>query len=336
MGDIFSGKTTLVTGASGLLGGAVAKALLEKGHQVRAMTRSLPRAQSLARQGAEVIQADMTDPASLQRAVSDCQIVLHFAGALTGDPGDAAYFRQVNVEGTLYLAQAALAAGVERFLHTSTAWVYGYDAGPGTSERSPYLISEDAYIDTKIEAERRLQQLRAERGLPLVIIQPSEVYGPGDRHWTLMPLRFIQTGKMILVNGGSGVIQPIYVDDVVAGVLAAARRGRIGEAYLLCGPEVVTLKRFYGEFAHMLDRKWTPSVSERLARVLVAVMESWSSLTHRPPLFSRSTLRGNSMHASYDGDKACEELGFTLRVSLQAGMAAVSAWLADENPLGTN
>lgn len=334
MDDIFFGKTILVTGASGLLGGAVAKKLLEEGYQVRLMTRSLSRSQPLARQGAAVVQADMTDPASLERAVSGCQVVLHFAGVLTGDRDDAVYFHQVNVEGTMHLAQAALAAGVELFLHTSSAWVYGFDAGLGTTENSPYLISGDAYTDTKIEAERRLQKLRAERGLPLVIIQPSEVYGPGDRHWTLIPLRLIQTRKMILVNGGSGVIQPIYVDDVVAGALAAARRGRIGEAYLLGGPEVVTLKRFYGEFANMLGRKWMPSAPAWLAEMLAAFMESWSSLTHRPPLFSRSMLRGNIRQASYDSNKACEELGFSPQISLQAGMAEVSAWLAAEYPLG--
>jgi nucleoside-diphosphate-sugar epimerase len=334
MNDILSSKTVLVTGATGLLGEAVAKALLQEGYKVRAMTRSLQRAEALASLGAEVVQADMTDLASLERAVSGCQVIFHFAGALAGDFASEAYFHKVNVEGALTLAQAALAAGVERFIHTSTAWVYGYAASPATTERSPYLISGDLYIDTKIEAERCLQQLRLERGLPLVIVQPSQVYGPGDRHWTLTPLRFIQAGKMILVDGGRGVIQPIYVEDVAAGVLAAAKRGRIGEAYLLCGPEEVTLRRFYGEFARMLGRKWIPSIPGWLGMSVASAMESLSALTHRPPLFSRPLVRGNTMVASYDGSKARAELGFTPQVSLQAGMSRVAEWLASENPLG--
>ena len=127
----------------------------------------------------------------------------------------------------------------------------------------------------------------------------------------------------------------VYVDDVVAGTLAAARLGRIGEAYLLCGPEVVTLKSFYGEFARMLGRRRIPSVPRLLAMMLVASMEILSALTHRPPLFSRADLRGNTMHASYDGNKACEELDFTPRVPLKAGMSGVAAWLAAEKPLDT-
>lgn len=333
MDDVFFGKTVLVTGATGLLGGAVAKALLQEGHHVRAMARNPQRAQSLARQGAEVVQADMADLPSLERAVSGCQVVLHFAAALD-EFASQAYFYKVNVEGTLHLAQAALAAGVERFLHTSTCWVYGYAASPATTERSSYLISGDLYIDTKIEAERRLQQLHRERGLPLVIVQPSEVYGPGDRHWTLIPLRYIQAGKMVLVSGRSGVIQPIYVDDVVAGILAAARRGRIGEAYLLCGPEEVALSRYYSEFARMLGRKWIPSIPGWLAMTVAIAMESLSAVTHRPPLFSRGMVRSNTMHASYDGSKASVELGFTPQVSLEAGMSGVAAWLSAENPLG--
>lgn len=333
MDDIFIGKTTLITGATGLLGGAVAKILLQEGHTVRVMVRSLQRAQSLARLGAEVIQADMIDPPSLERAVSGCQVVLHFAGALADEYASRVYFHQVNVEGTLHLAQAALAAGVMRFLHTSTAWVYGYAASPGTSERSPYLISRDLYIDTKIEAERRLQQLRLEAGLLLVIVQPSQVYGPGDKHWTLTPLRYIHTGKMFLMNGGSGLIQPIFVDNAAAGILAAARRGQVGEAYLICGSEEMTLRRFFGEYARILGRKRLPSIPGWLGICLAVILESLSALTHQQPLISRAMVRANTMHASYDGSKARTELGFTPQVSLQAGLSRVAAWIAAENPL---
>jgi dihydroflavonol-4-reductase len=335
MDDIFLGKTILVTGATGSLGGAVAKALLQEGYQVRAMARNLQRAQSLACQGAEVVQADMIDLPSLDRAVSGCQVVLHFAGVLVGEFASLSYFHQVNVEGTLHLAQAALEAGVERFLNTSTAWVYGFAASLGTTERSPYRISNDPYIDTKIEAERRLQRLCLERSLPLVTVQPSQVYGPGERHWTLSLLRYIQTGKMMMIDGGSGLIQPTYMDDIVAGILAALRRGRIGEAYLLCGSEEVTLRRYLAELAHILGRKQIPSIPRGLAMTLAVFMESLSALTHRPPMLFRAMVRASTMHATYDGSKARAELGFIPQVCLSAGMDKVAAWLEAEKPLGS-
>jgi nucleoside-diphosphate-sugar epimerase len=334
MDDILSGKTILITGGTGLLGSAVGKALLQEGHRVRLMVRNPQRAQALVHLGGEVIQADLTNPPSLERAVTGSQIVLHFAGALTGDTSDKAYFQKVNVEGSLLLAQAALSGGVERFLHASTAWVYGFAANPGTTERSPYLVSKGLYIDTKIEAEQQLQQLRLEKGLPLVVVQPSQVFGPEDKHWTLTSLRYIQNGQMILVNKGSGSIQPIYIDDVVVGVLAAVRQGRIGEAYLLCGSEAITLKRFYGELAGLLGRKKIPTVPGWLGMMLASLFEGLSTLTHRPPLFTRAILRANTMHASYDGTKARTELGFVPQISLEEGMSRVAAWLTVADPLG--
>jgi dTDP-glucose 4,6-dehydratase len=190
MDDIFSGKKILVTGATGLIGGGVAQALLKQGCQIRAMVRNSERAAPLAHQGFEVVLGDMADSPALERAVAGCQVVLHFASALGDEFASPAYIHKVIVDGTLKLAEVALTVGVERFVHTSTSWVYGYKAGPGATEQSPYTFSHDPYIDSKIEAEQGLLQMYRAQGLPLVIVQPSIVYGPGDRHWTVKPLRF--------------------------------------------------------------------------------------------------------------------------------------------------
>jgi nucleoside-diphosphate-sugar epimerase len=333
MVDILSSpKTILVTGATGLLGEAVTKVLLKEGHHVRAMARSLQRAQPLGDLGADIIPGDMTDLPFLERAVSGCQVVFHFAGILTGDSSSKDLFHQVNVEGTRYLAKTAKASGVQLFIHASTAWVYGWDACAGTTEHSAYRISQDLYIDTKIKAEYELQQLRRE-GLPLVIVQPSQVYGPKDRHWTLTPLRLMQSGMMFLVNGGCGLIQPIYVDDVVEGIIAAARRGRIGETYLLCGQEAISMKRYYSYLGEMIGQQAFPSLPGSIMMVVASLIERFSALMHRHPLISTAEVRSNMMNASYSGDKAYNELGFIPQIHLEEGMAKVAAWLAEEKPL---
>jgi nucleoside-diphosphate-sugar epimerase len=130
------------------------------------------------------------------------------------------------------------------------------------------------------------------------------------------------------------MIQPIYVDDVVAGVLVAARNGRCGEAYLIVGPEAMSLRRYYGEYARMLGRKSIPSIPRWLAMALGSTLEGISAITHHPPMFSRPIVRCNLMQVSYDGSKARRELGFTPQVGLEVGMRRVEDWLKREKPLG--
>src|SRR5512136_137075 len=181
------GKEILVTGASGFIGSHVAKQLSRIGAHVRAMVRNPAKAPGLAGAGLSVVMGDLNDQESLGKAVQGCQVVFNFAGA-TNDFKPREYFERVNISGTRLLADAVLKANVERLIHVSTVWVYGLWGGPGTCETSACLESGQAYSDTKLEAERVVLRLIAERGLPAIILQPSEVYGPGDPHWTERPL----------------------------------------------------------------------------------------------------------------------------------------------------
>jgi nucleoside-diphosphate-sugar epimerase len=183
-----AGKRIFVTGATGLLGRGVCRRLLEEGAGVVGLVRSRERAKDLEALGATLVQGDLSRPdLGLDDAVHGCDVVVHCAGVMSPDFAKRrAYFRAVNVEGTRLVAEAALAAGVERFVYVSTAWVYGFDATPGTDESSPRHPSGDNYCDTKLETEELVRTLRAERGLPAIIVQPTEVYGPGDRSWTTL------------------------------------------------------------------------------------------------------------------------------------------------------
>jgi 2-alkyl-3-oxoalkanoate reductase len=163
--------------------------------------------------------------------------------------------------------------------------------------------------------------------LPCVIIQPSEVYGPNDKNWTGRPLELIRSGRMLLINRGRGSIQPIYIDDLVEGIIAAARRGRLGEAYILCGNEVVTFKQYFGYFTRMLHKKSLPSVPGWAAISLAALSEWLGKATHRPPIFTRSEIKSSMTTVAFNGTKALEELGFQPKVSLEKGMAKIGKWL---------
>jgi nucleoside-diphosphate-sugar epimerase len=301
--DLEGGKF-FVTGATGLLGKGLCSRLLDQGAEVVGLARSPERAAALQTRGATVISGDLSrKDVDLVSVMSGCRAVFHCAG-VTGPDFDKplSYFRTVNVEGVRQIAEAALAAQVERFIHVSTAWVYGFDALPATNEDSPRHASGDPYCDTKLEAEELVRSLVTHRGLPAVIVQPTEVYGPEDRNWTLTPLRMIESGRMILPAGGAGVIQPIYVDDVVEGILAAARRGVVGEAYLLAGPVPVTCAEFFGRYGEMVGRTSMPSIPAWLAEGAAVVLTGVSRISRRPPLFSRTTVRGTCLRATYDGN----------------------------------
>ncbi len=326
MGYDLSGKDILVTGASGFIGSRVAAELIRRGARVRAMARNPAKAGGLAAGGASVVTGDMTEPGSLDRAVHGCQVVFHFAGA-TNEFEPREYYERVNVAGTRLLAQAALRERVERFIHVSSVWVYGLWSGPGICETSPCRKSGQPYSDTKLEAEAAVRQLIGVSGLPGIILQPSEVYGPGDPNWTERPLQLIRAGRMVLADGGKGLTQPVFIDDLVQGVLAAAGKGRLGETYILCGPEAVTFREYFSYFARMLGKKRLPSVPGRLA-LGAAAMAEWTARTFRGrPVFTRQEILATLATATYDGRKAERELNFTATTTLAEGMRRVEDWL---------
>lgn len=322
----FAGRRVLLTGATGFIGGHMARRLVAENVELRALARDPMRAGALSQSGVEVVRGDLRDPASLAAAVRDCQWVFHFGGIVDDFVPDADY-RAVNVEGTRALAEAALAAGVQRFVHISTVAVYGLRPAPDADERGPDVASHDAYSDTKLEAERVVRRLVAERGLPAVVAQLGITYGPGDDAWTLAPLKRIRAGGMLLPGGGAALAQPIYVDDVVEGILAVARKGAAGERYILRGPETVTFKQYFGELARIAGKRGIPGVLAWAAFAMADVASALSRVTGRPPMATRAQILWLTASRTFSGRKAREELGFAAAVDLKTGMARLEEWL---------
>jgi nucleoside-diphosphate-sugar epimerase len=326
MGYELKRKVVLVTGATGFIGSRVTMELVKKGAYVRALARNPAKAQDFDSTGISVVIGDVTDPGALAGAVRGCQTIFHFAGT-TNEFKPRSHFERVNIDGTRILAETALREGVERFIHVSTVWVYGLRSGPGICETSACQPSGQSYSDTKLEAERVVRRLIEERGLPAIILQPSEVYGPGDPNWTERPLDLIKTGRMVLVNRGRGFVQPVFIDDLVQGVLAAAENGGLGETYILCGPDVVTVREYFSHFARMLGKGRLPSLPGRLALGTAAVAEWVARISRRAPVFTRQEVLSTMATATYDGRKAERELGFVAKTTLAEGMAKVESWL---------
>lgn len=302
---------TLVTGGTGFVGRAVVEALLAQGREVRVLARR-PQHPALSGLAVEVVKGDLTTPDSLRQALQGCSRLFHVAADYRLWVPDPATMYETNVAGTRSLLQAALEAGLERVVYTSTVGALGNpgDGTPGT-EDTPVTLADMVghYKRSKFLAEQVALEY-ASRSLPVVIVNPSTPVGPWDSRPT-------PTGQMIVdfLNGkvpaflDSG-LNLIHVRDVAAGHLLAEERGRVGEKYIL-GHVNLTLAEIFARLANLSGRpapRWRLPYYPILA--LAYVNESWSTwITRRPPRIPLTAVKMARKFMYFDAQKAIRELG---------------------------
>ncbi len=324
-----SGDLTLLTGGTGFVGSAVARALLGRGHRVRVLLRPGTPRHNLDGLAVEPAEGDLTDPASLQRAVAGCRHVVHVAADYRIWVPDPAAMLRANVGGTEALMGAALAAGVERIVYCSSVAALGLTAdGSPADETTPVTEAAIAgiYKRSKYRAEQAVLALVRDAGLPAVIVNPATPIGPRDRKPT-------PTGRMVAdaaagrlpayVDTGLNVV---HVDDVAEGHMLALERGRIGERYIL-GGENLHLRELLGLIAEAAGRA-APRIRlpNRLLWPLALGMEGVARLTGMTPLVTRDHLRMARKKMFFSSAKAIAELGYAPRPAALAVRDAV-AWL---------
>ena len=325
----------LVTGGTGFIGGHLCERLAHDGHTVRALVRRPERADLLKSWGVEVIQGDLCDPASLERAVEGVEQVYHLGAAFRKDVTRRQIW-DVNVEGTKRLLTAAARAGVKRLVHASTVGVHGgrLNEVPIT-ERTPYApIPGDLYQQSKIEAERVVFGFQQGPGPEVTVVQLVGVYGPRDDRF-LRLIRLIQRRRFVMVGSGNHPIPMIHVDDLIEGVVRCGRSpGAAGNAYILSNDEALTLNRIVHTIAQALGVP-VPRWRVPFAPVYAAsALCEWvcKPLGIHPPLFRR---RVNFFRWSkrLDIAKARSELGFAPQVPFQEGIQRTIAWYRAEGKL---
>jgi nucleoside-diphosphate-sugar epimerase len=261
-----AGRRVLVTGGSGFIGGRLVERLIvEHGAEVRVLVRNLAAAARLVRFPVTVARGDVTNAGDVEAAVRGCDLVFHCAYGTTGSQKRRAW---INTEGTRRLLEAARAAGVKRAVHLSTLMVYGQTGDGDLDETAPRRRFGNPYSDSKLAAER----IALASGVPVAVLQPTAVYGPYGGVWTEAVLKTLKSGRQILVDGGDGLANPVYVDDLVSAMLlASVVDGAAGEAFLVSSEERVTWKTLYGRFARMLgDAPRTPRTIDMTAEEALA------------------------------------------------------------------
>jgi dihydroflavonol-4-reductase len=326
------GAPLLVTGASGFVGSAVVRALLAAGHPVRVLVRPTSDRRNLANLPVETRVGRLEDGASLAAAVAGCRALFHVAADYRLWVRDPAAMRRANVDGTRDLMAAALAAGVERVVYTSSVAALGLNAdGSPADETTPVDAAAmiGPYKRSKFDAEQAVRELVATRGLPAVIVNPSTPVGPRD-------VKPTPTGR-IIVEAASGRmpgyvdtgLNLVHVDDVAAGHLAALARGQIGERYIL-GGENLTLAEMLTALAELAGRRPPRLKVPRLAVYPVAaVEEALARLTGREPFATFDGLRMARKKMFFSSAKAERELGYRFRPA-RAGLADALAWFRAE------
>jgi nucleoside-diphosphate-sugar epimerase len=246
------GKKVLVTGASGFIGGRLVERLVRHhGADVRALVRNPSSAARLARFPIDFQMGDVTRSADLDKAMEGRSLVFHCAYGTSGSQKHRAW---VNRTGTERVLEAAHRAGSPRVVYLSTLMVYGRTGDGDLDETAPRRRFGNAYSDSKLEAEKIALQYSRSGRVPVAVLQPTAVYGPYGGVWTAGPLQTLKTGRMVLIDGGSGLANAVYVDDLVSAMLLAAVKDEaVSEAFLVSGPEAVSWRELWERFSRIVD-----------------------------------------------------------------------------------
>lgn len=326
----------LITGATGFIGSRLCLLARQDGHEVVATGQrnnpvEVSRGQALERAGVSIMEGSLLDVQFARRVTEGCQGVIHLAAAQHESNVPDEYFRQVNVDGTRTLLEAAVAQGVRRLVYGSTIGVYGSAAGGRLDETSP-TQPVNIYGKTKLEAESVVRGYS--KRLEQSIIRISETYGPGD--FRLLKLfKAIKRGRFAIVGRGDNLHQVIHVDDLSRGLLLGLTHpAAVDETFVLAGPEVLSTREMVARVASAVDHR-PPKVRIPMWPFLMAaiVMEkTLPLLAIEPPLHQRRLdfFRKSFVFAT---DKARDRLGFSPQVDLAAGARETAEWYAEQRLL---
>ncbi len=330
---------SLITGATGLLGSHIAEQLRRCGRKVRALVRPTSDVSFLQSIGCELVHGDVTDRASLIEACRGVDVVYHCA-ARVGDWGPWKEFVAISIDGTRNLLDAAVAAGVKRFLHISSISVYGYVDGEGTvfDETTPlgYGLYKWAYYSrAKVEAEHIVWDYHRAGKIPVTVVRPSWLYGERDRATLGRLIDSIRQRKCKLIGDGNNRLNVVHAANAAeACILAANAERAIGEAYNCSNDGELTQGAYFNKIAEALgEPPVTKCVPYKVAKTAAFVFECLGHALKRkkPPLVTRYSVWLIGRRSFFETRKAREQLGWESTISYDEGIPAAVKWYLTEH-----
>ncbi|MBN1657080.1 MAG: NAD-dependent epimerase/dehydratase family protein [Anaerolineae bacterium] len=327
--------TLLVTGATGFIGGHLARHLAACGEQVRALVhRDCPE---LAAHGIELATGDVADRLAIGRALHGVDAVFHLAGQRDEWNTDPCVYHQVNVAGTRNLLSGAAGANVRSFIYCSSVGVARYAGNLAADETLPYApaSSQAAYHETKAKAEQEALAAAQSGQVPALVVRPVITYGPGDTNGMVTQLlKRLAARTFLPVGRGDNHVDLAYIDDMVAGMVLAWRRGRPGRVYILSGPQPCRMRDVLAAARATLGQGPPGAfyVPSSVACLAADVAERLFGAAGRRPPLTRDAVATLTVDRGFSHARAQKELGYEPQINLEEGLRRTWAWVqaADE------
>ena len=315
-------KRVFITGASGFIGAALAERFTALGAEVRGVDVRADPARS-------IVAGDVAEPGDWQDHVAGCDLVIHTAAIVSMRGGDPGAVWRTNALGTRHVLDAARRAGAARVVHLSSVTVFGFAFPDGVDESYPTQPNGVPYVDTKVAAEALVLLAHAAGEIACTIVRPGDVYGPRSRPWTVLPVEELARRRFILPALGRGIFSPVYIDNLVEGIVGACGPAGAGGVFTLTDGVGVTTREFFGFYARLLGRR-LPVLPTGAATVLASAAALGARAARQETEINAAAARYLARTGTYAIDRARAELGYDPQVGLSEGMERTAAWLRAE------
>lgn len=319
--------TILVTGATGFLGSALVMELVRQQRPVRILARDEQKARAQFGEAVTIIPGEITDARQVQQAVSGATEIYHLVGRLYHPSTPTELYRATHVEGTRVLLAACQGQSqLQRIVHCSTTGVHGVTGRTPAAETAPFAPT-NPYEATKLEAELLALKSYKEDKLPVSVIRPGLVYGPGDLHLLGFFLS-IKKGLFRVIDSGRALLHPIYIDDMTrAFLLCASSSEALGHSYNIAGTHPVTIRELASAIAHAMDKELpVGSIPLWLANLAADIFAALPGIQGERAPLTRSRVQFLINSRIYNCSRAEIELGFKAHIDLEKGLRQTVEW----------
>lgn len=308
-----------VTGGNGFIGAALLDRLAELGVAAAGVDLAADRGRPEVVAGSTLTPEDWAP-----EVLAGASAVVHTAAIVSNAASRDDAWR-TNVLGTARMIEAARAAGVRRFVHLSSEMAFGYDYPDGVDESYPVRVSGHSYVDTRVNSEAVVLAAHSRGDIDATIIRPGDVYGPGSV-WVREPLRLLRANQAVLPAGGRGRFSPVYIDDLVDGILAAlVEPAAVGQIYTLAAPDDVSCLDYFDRLAALAGRR-VRTLPTAVALPVAAGLGAATRAVGGKSELTAASIRMLARRGGYSTRKATDQLGWRPRIDLDTGISRSARW----------